>query len=103
MMIWLGNIGGDIKDRSKAKPPAWGLDVSSGVKQATRPVTFSAGNAETPGRNHGVDECRCRRRKKRACQVEPQSISTIGFNAVFSTWSDSVTYGISASWIAIAV
>jgi hypothetical protein len=34
-------------------------------------------------------------------KVEATDVTTTGFNAKFSTWFDSVTYGLAASWIAV--
>jgi hypothetical protein len=33
--------------------------------------------------------------------VEAGDITTTGFNAKFTTWDDSVTFGVTASWIAV--
>jgi|SRR5215510_222369 len=97
MMIWMGNVGGDFKQAD------WSLEDSvAGLRVVTRPVKFPQTMPKTPAVILGFTNLDANGEKNLRVRVEPENITTTGFNVKFTTWSDSVIYGIRASWIAVA-
>jgi hypothetical protein len=97
MMIWMGNVGGTFKDSD------WSLDDQvTGLRVAIRNVKFKQPMPKQPAVILGFTSLDAGADKNLRARVEATDVTTTGFNAKFTTWSDSVTYGLSASWIAIA-
>jgi len=95
-MIWMGSVGGDFTQAD------WSLeDHVNGLRIVTRPVKFKQPMPTVPAVILGFTSVDAGEGKNVRVRVEPENVTTTGFNAKFSTWADSVTFGLKASWIAI--
>lgn len=96
MMIWMGNVGGDFTQAD------WSLeDPAVGLRTVVRSVKFPQAMPKPPAVIMGFTLLDAHRDKNLRVRVTAEDVTTTGFNAKFITWSDSVTYGLRASWIAI--
>lgn len=74
----------------------------TGLRVAIRPVKFKQPMPKQPGVIIGLSSVDTDGGKNVRVSVVATDVTTTGFNAKFTTWSDSVTYGLAASWLAIA-
>jgi hypothetical protein len=96
MMIWMGNVGGDYSQAD------WNLeDPPTGLRTVTRHVAFNQPFTKPPAVILGLTSVDAAEGKNLRVRVEAANVSTTGFNVKFTTWFDSITYGLRASWIAV--
>lgn len=96
MAILMGNVGGTYDEVD------WSLeDPLCGVRTVTRYVKFSVPFPNEPSVIMGITKLDAGATTNLRVNVEAADVTTTGFNARFTTWDDSVTFGVSASWIAV--
>jgi hypothetical protein len=96
MTIWMGYVGGNYTQAD------WSLeDPVVGQRVVIRPVHFPQPTKTHPAVIMGITHLDAGTEKNLSVRVEAVDITITGFNAKFTTWADSVTYGVIASWIAV--
>jgi hypothetical protein len=91
-----GTVGGTYLD------PDWTLLNGSGNRSLTKHVNFTVPFNQVPQVVINLSYVDTSNSHGTRVMVSASNITRYGFDAVFGTWADSMTYGLSASWIAIA-
>ena len=90
-----GTVGGTYLDSD------WTLLNGSGTRSTTRHVNFTVPFNQVPQVVINLSYVDTNNGHGTRVMVSASNITRYGFDAVFGTWADSMTYGLSASWIAI--
>jgi len=97
MTIWMGNAGGNWTEAD------WSLDdPPNGARSVKHFVKFPAPFNKKPAVTCGLTSLDAAQGTNLRARVEVLDVTATGFNMRFTTWGDSVTYGMSASWLAVA-
>lgn len=90
-----GTVGGTFLDSD------WNLLNGSGNRNTTRHVNFTVPFNQVPQVVINLSYIDTNNSHGTRVTVSAANITKYGFDAVFATWADSMTYGLSANWIAI--
>jgi hypothetical protein len=90
-----GTVSGSYTDSD------WNLLNGSGNRSTTRHVNFTAPFSQVPQVVINLSLVDTNNGHGTRVAVSASNITRYGFDAVFGTWADSMTYGLSASWIAV--
>lgn len=90
-----GTVGGGQTDSD------WTLSKNNGPRSTTRHVDFTVPFGRVPQVVIGLASIDTGSGPGVRITVAASNITRYGFDAVFTTWLDSVAYGLAANWIAI--
>jgi hypothetical protein len=90
-----GTVAGSYSDSD------WNLLNGSGNRSTTRHVNFTVPFNQVPQVVINLSLIDTNNGHGTRVAVSASNITKYGFDAIFGTWADSMTYGLSASWIAI--
>jgi hypothetical protein len=87
--------------RGNSSNPDWDLNRGPGERLVKRYVSFAQGVfTKAPAVMVALSLMDTGNRANTRVEAYAENVSQSGFNMVFRTWSDSVTHGLSATWIA---
>jgi hypothetical protein len=95
IQVLTGTVAGTQDD------PDWTLSKDSGNRSTTRHVNFTVPFASVPQVVINLSYIDTNNSYGTRVNVSASNITRYGFDAVFGTWADSITYGLQANWIAI--
>jgi len=80
--------------------PDWNLNIGSGPRDYSIWINFPEVYDSVPAVVVNISKFDLVEGSNYRLSINPKNITTQGFDLTFSTWSDSLVYGASATWIA---